>query len=127
MVKYLLLCTVLFVGCVSLQTPLTAKFNLEGCDIVKTFGNNNIAKESDHGGFVAVMVDKYNRPKLVTKKGKIYKLTYSGVGNPVNGRDRHHYRHKKAFADFPDNMTFRGNIKKKTTCYKIFNSGERHE
>lgn len=106
--------------------PPAGDHDLRRCDVVREFRGCNVAKESDHGGFVAVMADKLNNARLVTPKGRKYKLRYTGTANPCNGKPRHHYRHSKQFHTFPDNMTLKGKVKNKTECFKLYEAGRRH-
>jgi hypothetical protein len=105
--------------------PPAQAHDTKGCAFVKEFGKGNLAKESDHGGFVAVMVNKLNNARLVTPKGTKYSLKYTGLANPFNGKARHHYRHPKAFAKMQDNMVLKGKEGGKNACYKLYTAGER--
>ena len=108
------------------ERPEPKPHDLKRCDAVKEFGRGNVAKESDHGGFVAVMVDFFSNARLVSPDGKKYSLRYTGTANPWLGKERHHYRNSKAWHSFPDNMVFKGKRKGKTECFKLYKSGTRH-
>ena len=103
------------------------KHNLKGCKTTKDFKGGDVAKESDHGGFVAVLVNQLSRARLVAPTGKSWLLRYTGAGNPYQGKDRHHYRHSQSFFKFPDNLVLKGKEKGKNACYKMYKSGTRHE
>lgn len=107
--------------------PEPKKHYLKRCKVIKDFQNGNIAKESEHGGFVAVTLDIFENARLIDPSGKKYSLNYTGIGNPYHGRERHHYRHNQNFNKFPDNMILRGKVNGEATCFKLYKSGERHE
>ena len=98
------------------------------CSKVIDFGGGDLAKASDHGGtLVLVTKKKYRKIVAVTPDGKKEKLRYTGTGNPFNGKNRHHYRGKKAWASYPNNMIFRARKGlTKNICYRTFDSGQRH-
>lgn len=102
--------------------------HLKGCEFIRIFspGSGNVAKESDHGGFVAVMRFRLRRPRLVQPNGRIHRLRYTGEGNPWKGEARHHYRTRRRFKTYPDKLVLKGRWNKRRVCWKLFKSGERH-
>jgi len=104
--------------------------NTKGCKVVREFGSGNLAKESDHGGLVALFTDQkqFKKVIVIAPDGSKTGLNWSGWANPINGKDRQHWRHPKHWNQFKDNSVFKtAHSKKKTVCYRAYKAGERHD
>lgn len=113
------------------QPPAGGNHHKKGCTKFIQWGKGDVLKESDHGGTVFVSRKKYKRVLLVEPNGKKYKMEYTGPGNPLNGKDRHHYRRPEHWAAFKNNAVIKGKLKQKllktkTQCFLAGQSGERH-
>lgn len=113
------------------QPPQQGNHHKKGCSKIKAWGKGDVLKQSDHGGTVFVSRKKYKRVLLVEPNGKKYKMEYTGADNPINGKDRHHYRRPEDWNQFKDNSVIKAKIKrkllnKKTHCFLAGQAGQRH-
>lgn len=116
--------------------------NLNRCSKVfnTVLGNKNynatLIKESDHGGLVTVFAPNHSKrflkvsvvAPLTTPKPRAVALSFSGWANPVNGKDRQHWRKTgRAWANFENNSVLKASTDSGMLCWKLRKAGQRQE